>query len=100
MTDLKTKAVVLSAVKALVSKDRRLLEETMNAWSEEAADLLVVWCIEAITKLWITFDERDLFGLKSHEVPLAVLKASEAICSSRSQLKSRVALHSVLDKIA
>ncbi len=86
--DLKSKAMALSAVKAIVTSDGKLLNQALNRWDSNAQDLLLIWAVEAITRKWSVFNESDLFGIEDMDVPLSILKNVTPL--ARPNLRARV----------
>lgn len=81
---------VLTALKAVSDKDPELLERAMEQWEIEQHELLVSWCLEAVTGRWCRFTEQESFGLERTDVPMMLLH--ELRLRARPKLAARVVL--------
>jgi hypothetical protein len=54
---------VLAVIKAIGVKDRALLEKALPDWGPDTHQLLVTWCVEAVTGRWRVFSARDASGV-------------------------------------
>lgn len=79
---------VIAAVRAITSRDADALEELAKNWNDEATDLLVTWCGEAITGRWKTFGAETAVQGKS--LPLSILLALEPEVRPRLVIRSQL----------
>lgn len=88
------KARVLTAIKAISTKDRDLLDRALPDWGPATHTLLVTWCVETSTRQWRVFAERESFGMAGTNVPLELL--TNLRFNARSKLMARVAIEQLI----
>lgn len=88
------RAFVLTVLRALADKDPELLEAAAQQWDQAAHQLLLVWCMEAVTQRWSVFTEAETFGLLSE--PLYPLRIMQAL---RLDARPKLAVRALLEPL-
>lgn len=83
-----TLEVVLAVLAAFREKNPTALDRLASKWTDEATELLAVWCTEAITRQWRSFSPSE--AVSGTSLPLKIL------LSLRTNIRPRLVVRSSL----
>lgn len=98
------RAACLTILRAVAARDRELFASVVRTMEPEVANqarqLLLAWCREAVTGRWRLFSETESHGLASgdREVPRKILLALGRLSHARAKLALRAGLESFLSQ--